>query len=336
MYRAKSEGKGRSEHFDANVYAARAQRRVLESRLERAVHEKEFVLLYQPIVELASGRLVGLEALLRWRHPERGLLLPDDVIPLAEETGLIIPIGRWVIQEACRQARRWRGTDGNGPWISVNLSARQFMEASLVSDVQEALVAGGLDAAGLVLEITESSLMQDSEATIERLARLKALGVRLAVDDFGTGYSSLEYLRRFPVDILKIDRSFVTGVDGGVKESTLCRAIVALAQSLGLQTLAEGIETTGQRGALRTLGCELGQGFLFARPLTAEAVTRFAKSLQRDTAGRRSSIGRSRGQSTGRGSETSGCASTMMRSSVMSSMAQRSPSRPRPESLTPP
>ena len=336
MYRAKSEGKGRSEHFDANVYAARAQRRVLEARLERAVHEKEFVLLYQPIVELASGRLVGLEALLRWRHPERGLLLPDDVIPLAEETGLIIPIGRWVIQEACRQARRWRGTDGNGPWISVNLSARQFMEASLVSDVQEALVAGGLDAAGLVLEITESSLMQDSEATIERLAGLKALGVRLAVDDFGTGYSSLEYLRRFPVDILKIDRSFVTGVDGGVKESTLCRAIVALAQSLGLQTLAEGIETTGQRGALRTLGCELGQGFLFARPLTAEAVTRFAKSLQRDTAGRRSSIGRSRGQSTGRGSETSGCASTMMRSSVMSSMAQRSPSRPRPESFTPP
>ena len=336
MYRAKSEGKGRSEHFDANVYAARAQRRVLEARLERAVHEKEFVLLYQPIVELASGRLVGLEALLRWRHPERGLLLPDDVIPLAEETGLIIPIGRWVIEEACRQARRWRGTDGNGPWISVNLSARQFMEASLVSDVQEALVAGGLDAAGLVLEITESSLMQDSEATIERLAGLKALGVRLAVDDFGTGYSSLEYLRRFPVDILKIDRSFVAGVDGDVKESTLCRAIVALAQSLGLQTLAEGIETTGQRGALRTLGCELGQGFLFARPLTAEAVTRFAKSLQRDTAGRRSSIGRSRGQSTGRGSETSGCASTMMRSSVMSSMAQRSPSRPRPESFTPP
>ncbi len=294
MYWAKSEGKGRSQHIDPHMHSARVERRGLEARLERALRDDEFELHYQPIVDLCSGMLVGLEALVRWRHPERGLLSPAHVIPLAEETGLIIPVGRWVVQEACRQGREWRGADGNGPWMSVNLSARQFMEASLVTDVQDALASGGLDAAGLVLEITESSLMQDSEATVDRLDRLKQLGVRLAVDDFGTRYSSLDYLRRFPVDILKIDRSFVTGVDGGEKESTLCRAIVALGQSLGLQTLAEGIETAGQLGALQTLGCELGQGFLFARALEPEAVDRFAKFLQPDTsAPRRQAMARS-------------------------------------------
>jgi diguanylate cyclase (GGDEF)-like protein/PAS domain S-box-containing protein len=281
MYWAKSEGKGRAEHFVPRMQRLRSERLEAEARLERAVREQQFILLYQPIIDLASGGLIGLEALLRWKDPERGLLSPAHVIPLAEETGLIIPIGRWVLQEACREARRWRRPDGHQPWISVNLSARQFQEATLVSDVQEALSAGGLRPSDLVLEITESSLMQDSEATIDRLDRLKRLGVRLAVDDFGTGYSSLDYLRRFPVDILKIDRSFVTGVDGSVKESTLCRAIVALGQSLGLQTLAEGIETTGQLGALRTLGCELGQGFLFARPLEADAVTSFAAPAAR-------------------------------------------------------
>ncbi len=293
MYWAKSEGKGRSEHFVPRMQRIRSERLEAEARLERAVREQQFILLYQPIVDLASGGLIGLEALLRWNDPERGLLSPAHVIPLAEETGLIIPIGRWVLQEACREARRWRRPDGRAPWISVNLSARQFQETSLVSDVQDALAAGGLRARDLVLEITESSLMQDSEATIDRLERLKDLGVRLAVDDFGTGYSSLDYLRRFPVDILKIDRSFVTGVDGSVKESTLCRAIVALGQSLGIQTLAEGIETNGQVGALRTLGCELGQGFLFARPLEADAVSDFAASLQREMpVPRRSAIAR--------------------------------------------
>lgn len=293
MYWAKSEGKGRSERFVPRMQQLRSERLDAEARLERAVREEEFILHYQPIVDLSSGALVGLEALLRWQDPERGLLSPAHVIPLAEETGLILPIGRWVLQEACREARRWRRPDGQQPWISVNLSARQFQEATLLSDVQEALSAGGLRPSDLVLEITESSLMQDSEATIDRLEGLKRLGVRLAVDDFGTGYSSLDYLRRFPIDILKIDRSFVTGVDGGVKESTLCRAIVALGNSLGLQTLAEGIETNGQLGALRSLGCELGQGFLFARPLEADAVTRFAAAAGRPPVSRRSSLGRS-------------------------------------------
>jgi len=293
MYWAKSEGKGRSEHFVPRMQHLRSERLEAEARLERAVREQQFVLHYQPIVDLASGELVGLEALLRWQDPERGLLSPAHAIPLAEETGLIVPIGRWVLQEACRQARQWRRPDGRAPWISVNLSARQFQETSLVADVKDALAAGGLRARDLVLEITESSLMQDSEATIDRLDRLKGLGIRLAVDDFGTGYSSLDYLRRFPVDILKIDRSFVTGVDGGVKESTLCRAILALGNSLGLQTLAEGIETTGQLGALRTLGCDLGQGFLFARPLAADAVSDFAAPLRREmSVPRRSAIAR--------------------------------------------
>ncbi len=293
MYWAKAEGKGRAERFVPRMQRLRSERLDSEARLERAVREEQFILHYQPIVDLASGALVGLEALLRWQDPERGLLSPAHVIPLAEETGLIIPIGRWVLQEACREARRWRRPDGQQPWISVNLSARQFQEIGLVSDVQEALSAGGLRASDLVLEITESSLMQDSEATIDRLDRLKRLGVRLAVDDFGTGYSSLDYLRRFPIDILKIDRSFVSGVDGDVKESTLCRAIVALGNSLGMETLAEGIETSGQLGALRSLGCELGQGFLFARPLEADAVTRFAAATRRGaTATRRSPLPR--------------------------------------------
>jgi EAL domain-containing protein (putative c-di-GMP-specific phosphodiesterase class I) len=228
-------------------------------------------LLYQPIVALGTGRAVGAEALLRWHHPERGLIPPLDFIPLAEEMGLIVPLGRWVLAEACRAATAWpAGPGGEAPGVSVNLSARQLADASLVDDVRDALAATGLAPARLTLEITESVIMHDTAQALARLRALKALGVRLAIDDFGTGYSSLGYLRQFPVDVLKIDKRFVDGVARGGEAAALARTIVALADSLQLRTVAEGVEAA----ALEALGCAFGQGFLFARPMPAAEVAR--------------------------------------------------------------
>jgi diguanylate cyclase (GGDEF)-like protein len=272
MYKAKSSGRGRYEGFEPNLHAAVVERLELEVELRAAVENEEFILHYQPIVSIDVGKIVGLEALVRWNHPERGLVSPNDFIPLAEETRLIVPIGRWVLLEACRQAQVWNRAHGGGLAICVNISAQQLDQPGLVDDVAFALSRSGLPAGRLVLEITETLLMQDTEATITKLARLKALGVQLAVDDFGTGYSSLQYLNRFPIDILKIAKSFVDGLAGETQEIALVRAITDLAGNFSLRVVAEGVESAEQVPRLLALGCELAQGFHFSRPLEAHAV----------------------------------------------------------------
>jgi diguanylate cyclase (GGDEF)-like protein len=274
MYRAKAAGKGRFEVFEPRMHAAVMERVELEADLQRAVERDELVLHYQPIVELSGGEIRSVEALLRWARPDHGLVPPAAFIPLAEETQLMPQLGRWVLREACRQGARWladRPEDGRFS-VTVNLSGRQLQSAGLVEDVTAALEHAGLPPERLVLEITETVLMSDIEATINKLKRLKELGVELAVDDFGTGYSSLQYLRRFPIDILKIDKAFVDDVDGPDADSTLARAIIDLGESFRLRVIGEGIEREDQRRRLLELGCELGQGFLFTRPVEQEAM----------------------------------------------------------------
>ena len=232
-------------------------------------------LLYQPIFTLEDERMTGIEALIRWRHPERGIIAPDRFIPIAEESGLIVPIGRWVLDTACQQAAAWHER-GHALAISVNVSARQLDHDNLVEDVNDALRSSGLDPGSLILEITETALMRDPEAAAVRLRSLKALGVRIAIDDFGTGYSSLAYLRQFPVDALKIDRSFISGFAASRESSNaLIHTLVQLGKTLGMETLGEGIEDQLQLQHLQREECDLGQGFLFARPLEADAVEEF-------------------------------------------------------------
>jgi EAL domain-containing protein (putative c-di-GMP-specific phosphodiesterase class I) len=271
MYRAKASGRGGHEVFEPAMYAAVLERLQLEADLRRAVADDELRLVYQPIVALDSGRALGVEALLRWQHPTRGLVPPLSFIPLAEETGLIVAIGRWVLAEACRQGRRWQlaAEDGHAPTMSVNISGRQLLDPSLVDDVRATLAESGLAPALLTLEITESVLMQDTESTLATLRALKALGVRLAIDDFGTGYSSLGYLQRFPIDVLKIDKTFIDGVARGGSDAVLARTIVTLAGMLELNTVAEGVERADQHAQLLALGCARGQGYLFSRPVGA-------------------------------------------------------------------
>ena len=238
----------------------------LKADLQRALDHDEFILHYQPVMELESGRVSGVEALLRWMHPSRGLVPPLDFIPLAEETGLIVPIGRWVLEESCRRAVDLQ-QDYPGIHMAVNLSARQVQRPEIVADVRDILLSTGLDPELLILEITESVMMQDMELSIARLSDLKALGVQLAIDDFGTGYSSLNYVRRFPVDILKVDKSFIDGVSESGESSALTAAVIELAGILNLKPVAEGIERADQLERLLELHCDLGQGFLFAKPL---------------------------------------------------------------------
>ncbi len=274
MYAAKARGKGRCEAYDPEMQASAIERLTLTGDLQRAVEREEFVLRYQPLVELATGRIAGVEALIRWQHPLRGLLPPDDFIRLAEETGLIIPIGRWVLNEACAQARRWQLAFPADPplTVAVNVSVNQIHGAGLNQAVWEALRDAGLDPAALVLEITESVMMRHTEDAIARLRELKQLGVRLAVDDFGTGYSSLSYLQRFPIDVLKIDKSFVDGVGSEEKEAELAQAIVDMARVLRMEIVAEGIERAEQLERLRQLGCDLGQGYYFAHPVDVATI----------------------------------------------------------------
>jgi EAL domain-containing protein (putative c-di-GMP-specific phosphodiesterase class I) len=256
----------------------------LKTELTRAVEKAEFVVYYQPTVELGNGRLAGVEALVRWQHPERGLVPPLDFIPLAEQTGLIVPIGRFVLREACRQMQAWHTSHPTDPpmTVSVNLSARELDEPGLVASVRAVLEETGLDPAHLVLEITESLLLIDLPVTSVKLLELRSLGVRLAVDDFGTGYSSLAYLENLPVDILKIDKSFVDRIGeipaGALAAGTagqqpvMVSAISRLGHALDLQLVAEGIEQPEQVVALRGLACQYGQGYYFARPLTPDAL----------------------------------------------------------------
>jgi diguanylate cyclase (GGDEF)-like protein/PAS domain S-box-containing protein len=272
MYLAKRDGKARYQIFEPQMHTQALERLELEADMRRAIDREEFVVHYQPIVLLHTGEITGVEALVRWQHPRKGMIGPPLFIPIAEETGLIVPLGRWVVRDACRQAQRWQAMRGVPLTLTVNISGYQLQGESVVDDVRGALADSGLDPRQLVLEITESVLMQHNEILLERLRALKAIGVRLAIDDFGTGYSSLGYLQRFPIDILKIDKSFVdnVGMTGG--EPALARAVIALGETLRLQTIAEGIEQRRQLNGLQELGCEMGQGYYFARPVAASAI----------------------------------------------------------------
>jgi diguanylate cyclase (GGDEF)-like protein/PAS domain S-box-containing protein len=278
MYRAKTLGKNRCEIFEPDMHAAALDRMAIENDLRHAVVRDELRLHYQPVVELATGRVVGVEALLRWQHPERGLVSPLDFISVAEESGIIVPVGRWVLTEALRQVARWRRETGLPLRLSVNISARQLQAPRLAEHVAKTLRSTGVSPNDLVLEITESMLVDDAERTIAKLHLLRELGVRLAIDDFGTGYSSLNYLRRLPVDVLKIDRSFVQGIGTEDELTSLTGAIVGIGRDLGLDTVAEGIEEPEQLAALRAMGCELGQGYLYARPLPPEQLADLLRS----------------------------------------------------------
>jgi len=271
MYVAKSKGKARYELFDPSMHTAALRRLEIKGELMHAIENDEFVLHYQPIVSLTEGALLGIEALVRWQHQTRGLIAPVEFIPLAEESGLIIPLGRWVLREACRQANAWPIGDPEIS-LSVNVSPKQFQHPGLVEDVANALWDSNIDPSILTIEITESVLIHDTDAAIEKLVRLKDFGVRIAVDDFGTGYSSLGYLKRFPIDILKIDKSFIDGVGNSSEEAAIAHAIIKLGGSLGLEVVAEGIEEPEQVDALQSLRCERGQGFFFSRPVDAETM----------------------------------------------------------------
>ncbi|MGH8975169.1 MAG: putative bifunctional diguanylate cyclase/phosphodiesterase, partial [Acidimicrobiia bacterium] len=271
MYTAKRGGKRRYEIFQSEMHTAAVDRLEIEADLRRALDRRELTLQYQPIVALDTGRISGVEALVRWRHPERGLLAPDAFIPLAEETGLICELGRQILVGACTQARLWQRQRPQDPplTVSVNLSPRQLQADDLISHVTEALEISELDPSTLVLEITEGAMMHDTDAIIARLQGLKALGVKLAVDDFGTGYSSLSYLQRFPIDILKVDRTFIGMIETDDNKSSLVEAIVSLARTMKLAAVAEGVETSTQVEMLRRVGCDLAQGFYLAPPMDA-------------------------------------------------------------------
>jgi diguanylate cyclase (GGDEF)-like protein/PAS domain S-box-containing protein len=270
MYQAKDSGRNNFQFFTANMHANAVARLSLESDLRRAIERGQFVLHYQPVLNLASGRIVGAEALLRWNHPDRGLVMPADFVPLAEETGLIVPIGEWVLNSACAQARSWNERGHDQIRVMVNISARQFQERNLGDVIDRALIAADLPAHQLELEITESVVMRDTEDTIRSLQSLKAKGLRLSVDDFGTGYSSLGYLKLFPIDALKIDRSFVRDISVDAFDEAIAAAIVGLARSLRLQVIAEGVETPTQLAFLRRVGCDEMQGHLFSKAVPAD------------------------------------------------------------------
>jgi diguanylate cyclase (GGDEF)-like protein/PAS domain S-box-containing protein len=272
MYRAKSLGKARYEVFDADMRASVMARLQLETDLHRALERGELRNFYQPIVALASGEIAGFEALLRWQHPTRGLLGPIEFIPVAEETGLIRELGWWNLREACRQISEWRGglSAQRRLTISVNLSAKQFLQPNLVEDIRKLLTELALPPEALKLEITESTVMADPSAAVEMLQQIKSLGIRLAIDDFGTGYSSLSYLHRFPLDTLKIDRSFISGMGDDGQGMEIARTILPMANNLRLDVVAEGVETIQQVALLKKLQCKYGQGYYFSRPLSAE------------------------------------------------------------------
>ena len=281
MYEAKSAGKNCFRTFEESMHARIVERLELTTSFRTALQHGEFFLQYQPHFSLTDGTLEGFEALVRWQHPTLGLINPDRFIPLAEETGFIVPLGRWVLEAACDQAMRWPTGDGAPLTMSVNLSGRQLADDNLLSDVSTALAFSGLPARRLILEITESALMADTDQTVWVLTELQATGVRLAIDDFGTGYSSLSYLRQFPVEIIKIDKSFVDPLnDASAEGAAFVRSIIRLAHSLGLQTIAEGIEHPGQREQLITLGCDSAQGFLLGRPLDRQAAADLVRMRQ--------------------------------------------------------
>jgi diguanylate cyclase (GGDEF)-like protein len=279
LYRAKAAGKRRAVVFDPIMQVQAQDHRHLDVDLHDALERGQFFLLYQPTINLQTNAFTGVEALLRWRHPERGIVQPDDFIPALEASGLIVSVGAWVLQEACRQGALWQHA-GHRFTVSVNVSARQLERDRIVDDVHNSLQASGFAPEMLLLELTETMFMDDVDETITRLGLLKALGVRIAVDDFGTGYSSLSYLRKFPIDVLKIDRSFVSCIADSAESSALVHTLVQLGKVLNLETIAEGIEDDDQRLRLQAENVDTGQGFLFARPLDVAAVNRFLEEIE--------------------------------------------------------
>jgi diguanylate cyclase (GGDEF)-like protein/PAS domain S-box-containing protein len=275
MYQAKGEGKGRFEIYEAGMHAAVVDRMALKADLRRALLADEFEPHYQPIVDLDSGAIVGVEALARWNHPRRGLIAPAEFIPIAEETGMIVALGSIVLHRACADTARWQAELGDAApaSVSVNLSPRQIRDRGIVTDVRSALESSGLAPACLTMEITESVLLEETSAVAETLAAIKAIGINIALDDFGTGYSSLSYLDKFPVDIVKIDKSFIDSLAGGARPSPLVSAIVNLGSLLGVGVTAEGIEDAHQLASLRGMGCERGQGYYFYKPMSAAALS---------------------------------------------------------------
>jgi EAL domain-containing protein (putative c-di-GMP-specific phosphodiesterase class I) len=273
MYSAKATGKGTWRIFEPEMHAALLDRLEAKRELQLAIERDEFELLYQPIVDLSSGAFVSLEALIRWRHPSRGLVPPEQFIPLAEETGAIVSIGRWVLTEACAEAAKLQHLAGTtAPTISVNLSGRQLQEPELVTEILKALRAADLAPERLVLEITETVMISDLDLALTRLHELSQHGIKLAVDDFGSGHSSLNNIRRFPIDILKIDRAFTADLAESAEVAALTKTILDLARILGITAVAEGIERPDQLEKLQQLGCELGQGYLFMKPQEATAI----------------------------------------------------------------
>jgi len=292
LYEAKNRARGRWVVYDPAMHAALVDKVSLEADLRAAIERCQLAhrpglektgtyprfgdkgepaqisIAYQPIVDMTSERLTGFEALLRWTHPERGMIAPSTFVPVAEESGLVLALGRWALRTACHQAAEWNRRFERPVTVTVNLSGRQLQDEALALDVEAALRESGLDASNLILEMTESVIMHESSTARDRLHELKRLGVRLAIDDFGTGYSSLSHLQQFPVDILKIDRSFLHRMHQGPNDAALVRTIIALAKLLSLRTIAEGVEDCEQQEQLRELGCDSAQGFLFGRPMT--------------------------------------------------------------------
>jgi EAL domain-containing protein (putative c-di-GMP-specific phosphodiesterase class I) len=271
LYRAKEQGGDNYQFYTADLNAKAVKRMTLENSLRRALERSEFEVYYQPVLDIDTRKIVGMEALLRWHHPELGLVQPAEFIPLAEDTGMIVPIGEWVLRTACAQSRSWQEAGFSPLSLAVNLSARQFQQQNLSEVVVRILRETRLNSHELELELTESSIMKNAESAVRTLGELKAMGVKIAIDDFGTGYSSLGYLKRLPLDTLKIDRSFVHDVTTDHDDAALVVAIITLAHNLRLKVVAEGVETEAQLSFLHLLRCDEGQGYLFSKPLPVEA-----------------------------------------------------------------
>jgi EAL domain-containing protein (putative c-di-GMP-specific phosphodiesterase class I) len=282
MYRAKERGKDTYEMYTSAMNQDGFQRLVLENSLRHALDRREFIVYYQPQVHVASMQVVGLEALVRWEHPERGIISPDEFIHIAEETGQIVPLGAQVLRMACDQSRKWLDTGLPMLRIAVNLSGRQFQQRDLVDRIAITLADTGMSPENLQLEITEHVAMQDAEFTVATLKRLREMGVQIAIDDFGTGYSSLSYLKAFPINTVKIDRSFIRDITVDASDAAITRAIIAMAHSLNLAVTAEGVETPEQLAFLKDAGCDEFQGYIFSKPVTAQA---FEATVDGETAG---------------------------------------------------
>ena len=283
LFHAKSEGRNNYQYYTGSMNASALKRLTLESALRRAVEREEFALLYQPQLDLVSGRIIGVEALLRWNHPERGMVSPADFIPLLEETGLIVPVGEWVLRTACRQSRAWLDAGMTSIRMAVNLSALQFQQPDLVGMVAGILTESAINPAcqDLELELTESLIMRDVEKTIITLNRLHEMGVKLSIDDFGTGYSSLSYLKRFPISTLKIDQSFVRDLERNPDDAAIVAAVISLGHSLKMSVIAEGVETEAQLDYLCRAGCDEMQGYLFSRPVSAPEIESMIRTDRR-------------------------------------------------------